>query len=301
MSLIAKGDFRSLAKSITLVENELSGSEALLRALKPNPNTRVIGITGPPGAGKSTLVNAFLHKLVARHQKVAVVSVDPSSPFNFGALLGDRIRMSEFYLNPSVFIRSVASRGSLGGLNAHILEILEVLRSSVFDYVIVETVGVGQSEVEIAGIADTTIVVTVPEAGDEVQTMKAGIMEIADIFVVNKGDREQADLFVKNLKLLVHQKSGDWEIPVLKCIASEQIGIDELLEEVERHGKYLKQFSERKIHLLAEKAWQLIQQKRMQDVRRSELYEAISKAVKSGHFHLYEWIDSFLEEKNGKS
>lgn len=296
---IKSGDFRTIAQAITMVENNLEGSEELLINLKANPKTKVIGITGPPGAGKSTLVNAILKQLTQMPNtgnplspKVAVLSVDPSSPFNLGALLGDRIRMSDFYLNENVFIRSLASRGSLGGLNAKIIEIIDVVRASIFDYILIETVGVGQSEVEIAGIADTTIVVMVPEAGDEVQTMKAGVMEIADIFVVNKADRANADEFVKNLKILSHSKASDWEIPVVKCVASQYIGIDELINVVEQHTHFISTNAERKVHLLTEKAYQLIQQKRMKNVSKIDLYELIKNKMTESDFNIYQIINS---------
>jgi LAO/AO transport system kinase len=290
---IGEGNFRSIAQAITLVENNLDGSSELLLQLHSNPTTKVVGVTGPPGAGKSTLINALLSSLVKQNKKIAVLSIDPSSPFNYGALLGDRIRMSEFYLNPNVYIRSLASRGSLGGLNATIIEILDVLKSSVFDYILIETVGVGQSEVEIAGIADTTIVVMVPEAGDEVQTMKAGVMEIADIFVVNKSDRANADEFVKNLKYLAHSKANEWEVPVVKCIATEYIGIDELLEKIESHHNYASLNTTKKAAMLTEKAYQLIQHKRMIDIQKDELTNKIQLLINQNQFHLYQFVKSF--------
>src|SRR4026207_2192726 len=180
LTKLRNGDIKSLARSISLVENEAGGYEELLQSLPPNITIPVIGITGPPGAGKSTLADALIGELVNAGKKVAVLCVDPSSPFNLGEVLGDRIRMSNWYNNAGVFIRSLATRGSLGGLHPKIIEITDLLKAGGFDFIIVETVGVGQSEVEIAGLADITVVVVVPEAGDEVQTMKAGLMEIAD-------------------------------------------------------------------------------------------------------------------------
>ncbi|HYK54922.1 MAG TPA: GTP-binding protein, partial [Flavisolibacter sp.] len=171
---VQRGNTTALARSISLVENEQQGYEELLQSLPRNDTAKIIGITGPPGAGKSTLVDALIGELVEDGKKVAVLCVDPSSPFNLGAVLGDRIRMSDWYIHPRVFIRSLATRGSMGGLHPKIIEITELVKAARFDYIIVETVGVGQSEIEIAGLADTTVVVVVPEAGDEIQTMKAG-------------------------------------------------------------------------------------------------------------------------------
>src|SRR5688572_2162315 len=269
---IQEGSQKAISRCISLVENEVPGYAQFLAGLPINEHTQIIGITGPPGAGKSTLTDALIGELVAAQKKVAILCVDPSSPFNLGALLGDRIRMSEWYSHPNVFIRSLATRGSLGGLHPKIIELTEVLKAAPFDNIIIETVGVGQSEVEIAGLADVTVVVLVPEAGDEVQTMKAGLMEIANIFVVNKADRPDADTFFRNLKLMLqpafHATAVD--IPVIKTVASQKKGIGELYEAMKGRFKHT-QTTEKKYRLLAEKAYHLLQKHRMKDVRKDEL------------------------------
>ena len=250
---IQQGNSKALARTISLVENEFENYFDLLQLL-PVSSAKIIGITGPPGAGKSTLTDALIGEMIAQDKRVGILCVDPSSPFNLGALLGDRIRMSEWYNHPDVFIRSLATRGSLGGLHPKILEIADVMKAANFDFIIIETVGVGQSEVEIAGLADATVVVVVPEAGDEVQTMKAGLMEIADIFVVNKADRPDADVFVKNLRTILTpaHKTG---IPVIKTIASRKEGIQELFEKITDQLQVTAS-TDRKNFLMAERAYQ---------------------------------------------
>jgi len=290
---LQRGETRALARTISLVENEYEGYEAFLQQLPSNDATKIIGITGPPGAGKSTLVDSLISELVNDEKKVAVLCVDPSSPFNLGAVLGDRIRMSNWYTHPSVFIRSLATRGSMGGLHPKIIEITEVAKAAQYDYVIVETVGVGQSEIEIAGLADTTVVVVVPEAGDEVQTMKAGLMEIADVFVVNKSDRPDADSFVKNLRLMLAPAFHTHQFPIeiVKTIASTGQGIAELSAAIQKHQQH-NSLNEKRAWLLAEKAYYLIQQKRMKDVSKAALQKEIQSQLTGGDFSLYRFVSS---------
>ena len=290
LQLVRNGNVKAIARSISLIENEAKGYEKFLRMLPPS-NTRITGITGPPGAGKSTLVDALIKKLVNSNQSVAVVCVDPSSPFNLGALLGDRIRMSEWYNHPLVYIRSLATRGSLGGLHPKIIEISDLLRSAPFNHIIIETVGVGQSEIEIAALADTTVVVLVPESGDEIQTLKAGIMEIADIFVVNKADRPDADLFLKNLTLMLRTVvSVHAPAPVIKTIASQNIGIDELLSAIITHQQIVES-TDKKFMLLANRAYELIQKKRMKSVDKELIRKRITEQSASGEFNIYQFIE----------
>jgi LAO/AO transport system kinase len=289
---LALGHERAIARAISWVENQHPGALELLEQLQGR--TPIIGITGPPGAGKSSLVNALALHWSAQNLRTAIVAVDPSSPFNLGSLLGDRLRMPGLFLDPKVYIRSVSARGSLGGLCASIIEICDVLKQARFDHIIVETVGVGQSEIEIAGIADTTVVVTVPESGDEVQTLKSGIMEIADIFVVNKSDREGADAFANHLKKLAHYRMGDgaWEAPVVKTVAMEGTGIQALSEAIISHQTQGIS-NQCKLHLLAEKAYRLIQRNRMQDISLSDLRNQIAENQTTEEFNLYRFTKKF--------
>lgn len=287
-SSLTNNTFKSIARTLTIVENNLNGAHDILTNLAFTENVPVIGITGPPGAGKSTLVNALISNLAADGYKIAVLAIDPTSPFNFGSLLGDRIRMSAHFNSLNVFIRSLATRGSLGGLSAKTIEMTDVLRSAGFDYIFVETVGVGQSEVEIAGIADITFVVLVPESGDEVQNIKSGLMEIADAFIVNKADRDGAEAFANNLKKMSHQKNN--ELPVFTAVASQGTGIDEIIGFIKssHHTK-----NTRKEILLADKAYKLIREKRMADVDRKKLQQEINELKNKPGFNLYAFVASY--------
>ncbi|MNK26324.1 putative GTPase [compost metagenome] len=285
---VKAGNYRILARALTLVENDIEPSAAILKGLDSHVSVPVLGITGPPGAGKSTLVNAITNHFTTAGKRIAILAIDPTSPFNFGSLLGDRIRMASQFNKPNVFIRSLATRGALGGISAKTIEMVDVLKASNFDLIIIETVGVGQSEVEIAGLADKTVVVLVPESGDEVQNIKSGVMEIADCFVVNKADREGADTFANNLKKVVHQ--GIKTIPVLKTVADKNTGIDALCEWIAQPTIF---DNNKRALLFAEKAWKIIQHQKMQHIDKVRLLEKIQAALLQGDFNIYRFADSF--------
>ncbi|HEY7722355.1 MAG TPA: methylmalonyl Co-A mutase-associated GTPase MeaB [Pedococcus sp.] len=242
-SLVAsarEGSPRAVARLISLVEDGHPALREVMAALAPHSGTaHIVGITGSPGVGKSTTTNALVGAFRERGQRVGVLAVDPSSPFSGGALLGDRVRMQDHALDPEVYIRSMASRGHLGGLSWTTPQALRVLDAAGCDVVLVETVGVGQSEVEIAGLADTTLVLLAPGMGDGIQAAKAGILEIGDVFVVNKADREGADATVRDIRHMIslgdRTEPGLWRPPVIKTVAAKGEGIGEVMEALDKH------------------------------------------------------------------
>ncbi len=290
---VAEGNFLLLAKTISQIENKVEGVDVYLTKLVPKA-IPIIGITGPPGAGKSTLIAGLVGEWIAAGKKVAVLSVDPSSPFHKGAILGDRIRMKDWYLHPQVFIRSLASRGHLGGLNSSMIELTTLLQSVGFDQIIVETVGVGQSEVEVASLADTTVVVLVPEAGDEVQMMKSGLMEVADIFVVNKSDRPDAQTFTNHIRQMMMENGVSEDlVKVVATVASQGVGISELIQAIDAHqiannalGKYKK--------IIFTKAIQLIVAHKMQQVDLKKLEQDIETATINEGFNIFSFTQNYF-------
>ncbi|GAC1334805.1 MAG: methylmalonyl Co-A mutase-associated GTPase MeaB [Candidatus Dormibacteria bacterium] len=245
MELVEKllqGDTRALARAISLVERDDPAMLELLSEVQPHTGrSYLLGITGPPGAGKSSLVDVMVEAFRRRDQTVGVLAVDPNSPFSGGAVLGDRVRMQRHSLDPGVFMRSMGARGHLGGLAGASRQVSRVLDAFGFDFVILETVGVGQSELEVSSVCDTTVVVVNPRQGDEIQAIKAGILEIADIFVVNKADLPGADSAMRQLQQTYpdNMQEGDWLPPILKATAVRGEGVEEILEAIERHRQHV--------------------------------------------------------------
>ncbi|MHA1946787.1 MAG: methylmalonyl Co-A mutase-associated GTPase MeaB [Candidatus Hodarchaeales archaeon] len=274
---VLKGNKRAIAKAITLIENYPEKCEDFIQKIFPyTGNSLVVGITGPPGSGKSTLVNNIAIEFRKRNRRVGIIAVDPTSPFSGGALLGDRIRMDELSSDPDVFIRSMGSRGSLGGLSRATIDAIRVLDAAKFDMIIVETVGAGQSEVEIVRTAHTTIVIGIPGTGDAVQAIKAGILEIADIYVVNKKDRPGAEEIARELRLLLtlDPKAKDpdrWQVPVISTSNIPPIsGIIELVEFIQKHQAFLNDPKNKKLVLELEK----IRRKReINEIIKVEIFE----------------------------
>lgn len=273
---VRAGERRATARALSHIENASPGSEALLEALHPDSGgAHVIGITGPPGAGKSTLVTALVAELRAGGGRVAVLAVDPTSPFSGGAILGDRVRMDAIAADPEVFIRSMATRGSLGGLARTSAEAVIVLAAAGYAHVVVETVGVGQSEVEIASTADCAVVVVSPESGDGIQAMKAGLMEIADVYCVNKADRDGADRIVRELSLASEMSAprAGWSAPVLRTVARSGEGVKELSAAIAQH----------RAHLEASGALEALRVERARRRLFSMATERLSAALARGH------------------
>ncbi|MGA7557452.1 MAG: methylmalonyl Co-A mutase-associated GTPase MeaB [Terriglobales bacterium] len=278
------GDPRALARAISTVENRADGWSDLLKALFPHTGkARVIGMTGPPGAGKSTLVDQLAKHYRKEKQTVGIIAVDPTSPYTGGAILGDRIRMQDHYGDAGIFIRSMATRGSLGGLARATADAATVLDASGRDLVMIETVGVGQDEVDIVRLADVTVVILVPGMGDDVQTIKAGIMEIADIFVINKSDREGAERVEREIRAMqsLAMRHDHWTPPIVKTVASEGVGIAELAKTIADYEAFLK-----KENLAFKKNvenWQL----RLVEMLRDAMLEKARGQMDSGRLERY--------------
>ena len=299
------GDARSVARLISLVEDASPLLREVMAGLAPYAGqAHVVGITGSPGVGKSTSTNALVAAMRAADKRVGVLAVDPSSPFSGGALLGDRVRMQDHALDPDVYIRSMASRGHLGGLSWTTPQALRVLDAAGCDVILVETVGVGQSEVEIAGLADTTLVLMAPGMGDGIQAAKAGILEIGDLYVINKADRDGADQVRRELRsmlALAERTEGDWKPPIVKTVASRGEGVDDVVAEIENHHAWLAgsgQLAQRRVRRARDEIEAIAVtalRRHWGDVHgRSELDE-LAAAVAAGDSDPYTAADELLE------
>jgi LAO/AO transport system kinase len=277
---LCAGDPRALARAISAVENRSPGWSELLKALFPQSgHARILGLTGPPGAGKSTLVDQLARYYRQQKHTVGIIAVDPTSPYTGGAILGDRIRMQEHFSDPGIYIRSMATRGSLGGLARTTGDVATVLDASGRDLIMIETVGVGQDEVDIVRLADITLVILVPGMGDDVQTIKAGIMEIADIFVINKSDREGAERVEREILALqsLAVRSDKWTPPIVKTVASEGTGIEELAATIKNYETYLQ-----KENLILQKKAQNWQDRLLEMLRDALLERAREQLANGG-------------------
>jgi LAO/AO transport system kinase len=301
-----EGQARAVARLISLVENDSPALRQIAAALAPyGGHAQVVGLTGSPGVGKSTCTAALVSALRASGKRVGVLAVDPSSPFSGGALLGDRVRMQDHATDDGVFIRSMASRGQLGGLSAAVPQALRVLDAARCDVVLVETVGVGQAEVEIASLADTTLLVLAPGFGDGIQAAKAGIIEIADIFVVNKADRDGADQVVRDLRYMQslggrHSAAGAWRPPIVKAVAVRGEGIDGVLAAVDKHAAWLAEHGELQRRRQARAAAEIeaialgTVRQRFADVHGSAALEAAAARVVAGEGDPYTAADELV-------
>ncbi len=302
---LLSGDKLTVTRVITAVENEAPAARGILRSIYPHTGRAYrIGLTGPPGAGKSTIANKLALHYRQRRLSIGIIAVDPTSPFTGGALLGDRIRMTDVELDDGVFVRSMASRGSTGGLSRKAAEAADVLDAAGKDIVLLETVGVGQSELDIAAAADSTIVVLVPESGDSIQAMKAGLMEIADLFVLNKSDRAGADQAVTAIRTILHFKpqQDGWNPDVVKATASEGKGIHEIAATIDRHRRYQEEtgrLREKRVERIADRVRELVGEQLHVDfwneLRRQRLRQQVHRIVER-QLTPYDAVDQLLKE-----
>lgn len=306
---LLKGSRLALSRAITAVENEYEDAVTIMQQLYPQTgNAHVIGITGPPGAGKSTLVDKLAKEYRRQGKTVGIIAIDPTSPFSGGAILGDRIRMNELTLDQGVFIRSMGTRGSLGGLSRKTSEAIKILDAFGFDVVLVETVGVGQSEIDIVKTADTTLVVVVPGLGDDIQAIKAGILEIGDVFAINKADHDGVDRLHTELEMMLdlNQEKTDWRPPIQRVIANRGEGINELAEAIEKQimqSKESGQFATRRrdrtktelLAMLDEQVGRYVRKKLSDYVKFDELIESVEKREKNPYAVVQDILETILQ------
>src|SRR5512133_2057727 len=306
VAAVRAGNPRALGRLISWIENASPALPVVMKELAPDTGrAHVVGLTGAPGVGKSTTATSLVRALRARGKRVGVLAVDPSSPFSGGALLGDRVRMQDHALDRDVYIRSMASRGHLGGLSWTTPQALRVLDAAGGDVVLVETVGVGQSEVEVAGLADTTVVLLAPGMGDGIQAAKAGILEIGDVFVVNKADREGADATVRDLRHMIslgdRKQPGLWRPPVVKTVAARNEGVHEVVEAIDKHTEWLARtgtLRERRVARAGDEIEALVVtalRRRMGNLRHDDSVDRLAAEVVDGSTDPYAAADQVLD------